>query len=66
MYPMRFMEFACNARNSITFKVIQCNTDPHKRNMVVHRGVVPRTLTPTGYNSALATRSDTYLPGVQL
>ena len=51
----------------MTFKVLQCNEYPHKRNIVVHRGVVvPRSLTAIWYNSALAPKSDTYFPYVQL
>ena len=63
MHLMRFMVFTCNIGDMMTFTVLQCNTDPHKRNMVVHRGaVVPLTLSATGYNSSLAPKSDTYLP----
>ena len=55
------MGFAWNFGNPMTFNVLQCNTNIHKRNMVVHRsGVVPHTLTVAGYNSALAPRSDAY------
>ena len=51
----------------MTFKVIHGNIDPHKGNMVVHRGViVSRNLEPTGYNYALAPKSDAYLPEVYL
>ena len=39
-YTGRFMGFSCNICDPITFKVIQCNNDTHKRNVVVHRGVV--------------------------
>ena len=51
----------------MTFKFIQGNIDPHMCNMVVHRGViVSRNLEPTGYNYALAPKSDAYLPEVYL
>ena len=67
MHPGRFMGFSWNIGDPITFKVPHCNTNPYKRNMVVHRGVVvPHTLTSTGYIYALAPKSDTYFPEVQL
>ena len=51
----------------MTFKVLQCNSYMHKRNMVVHRGVIVlRYLTATGYKSALAPRSDAYFPNVRV
>ena len=60
------MSFACNIGNPVAFKVIQYNTDPHKHIMVVNRGVaVPCNLSGTGYNSALAPKSDAYFPEVQ-
>ena len=63
MHPGRFVGFAFNVGDPITFKVLQCNEDPHKRNIVFHRGVVvPRSPTEIGYNSALAPKSDAYLP----
>ena len=40
MHPRRFVEFAWNVGDPTTFKVIQCNGDPHKKNIVVHRGLV--------------------------
>ena len=61
------MRPACNIGNLMTFKVIQCNNYPHKRNMEVHRGVVVlRTLAETGYNSALALESNAYFLEFQL
>ena len=61
------MGFACSIGEPMTYKVIQCNTDPLKRNMVVYRGVIVlRTLSSTGYNSLLVPKSDAYLPEVQL
>ena len=58
MHPGRFMGFACNIGDPVNFKVLQCNGNPHKRNVVVHRGVaVPRYLTAAGYNYALAPKS---------
>ena len=33
--PMRFVGFACNIVNPMTFKVIKCNTKPHKCNIMV-------------------------------
>ena len=63
----RFLGFAWNIGNHMTFKVLQCNDDPPKRNVVVHRGVVvPHSLTETGYNSDLAPKSYAYFPGVQV
>ena len=67
MHPGRFMGFTWNIGDHMTFKVLQCNEDMQKRNVVVHRGVVvPHSLTATGYKSALATKSGTYLLVVQL
>ena len=63
MNPGRFVGFAWNVSNPMTFKVLQFNEDQYKRNIVVHRGVfVPRSLTEIWYNSALAHKSDAYLP----
>ena len=63
MHPGRFVGFAWNVSNPMTFKVLQFNEDQYKRNIVVHRGVfVPRSLTEIWYNSALAHKSDAYLP----
>ena len=46
MNPGRSMGFEWNIGDPVTFKVLQCNKDPHKRNIVVHRGVViPQSLT---------------------
>ena len=51
----------------MTFKVLQCNENLHKRNVVVHRGVVfLRSQTATGYNSSLANKSDAYFKFVQV
>ena len=51
----------------MTFKVLQCNEYPRKRNIVLHRGVlVPRSPTSTGYNSALTPNSGAYFPDVQV
>ena len=45
------------------FKVLQYNTDLHKINVVVYIGVVvPRNSVAIGYNYALETKSDAYLP----
>ena len=67
MHPGMFVGFVCNVGDAMTFNVIQCNEDPRKYNIVLHRGVVvPRSLTEIGYNSALATNSDAYFPDVQL
>ena len=67
MHTDRFMGFACNIGDSMTFQVLQCNEDPHKRKVVFHRGVIVlHYLTATGYNSALAPNSDAYLPVVQV
>ena len=61
------MGFAWNIGDSITFKVLHCNENPHKRNVFVHRGViVPHFWTATGYNYTLAPKSDAYLPVVQV
>ena len=61
MHPGRFFGFDWCVGNPMTFKVLQFNTDPHKCNMVVNRGVVVlRNLASTGYNSALAPNSDAY------
>ena len=67
MHPSRFVRFACNVGDSITFKVLQCNIDPHKRNLEVHRGVVVLCNSAViGYNSDLAPKSDAYFPEVHL
>ena len=67
MHPKRFIGFAWNVGEPITFKVLQCNSDPHKRNIIFHRGVfVLGSITSTGYNSALAPNRDAYLPSVQV
>ena len=67
MHPGRFIGFSWSVFDPMTFKVLQCNKDPKKRNMVFHRGfVVPRSLTTKGYNSALAPNSDTYFPDVRV
>ena len=67
MHPGRFFGFACNVRNPITSKVLQCNTNPYKRNILVHIGaVVPRNLSEMGYNSDLDPNSDAYFPEVHL
>ena len=67
MNPGRFAGVACNIGESMNFKVIQCNAYPHKRNIVVYRGVVvPHSLTEIGYNSALTPKSDAYLLDVQV
>ena len=62
MHPGRFAGLSCNVGDPMTFRVLQYNTDLHKRNMVVHRGVVVlRNLSAMGYNSTLAPMSDAYL-----
>ena len=49
MHPRRFVGFNWNIGDPMTFNVITYNTDTHKRNMVVHRGViVPRNLEAIG------------------
>ena len=64
--PGRFLGFTCNIGEPMTFKLIQCKEYPHKRNIVIHKGVlVPRSLKEIGYNSSLVPKSDTYLPYVQ-
>ena len=65
MQPMRFVGFAQNVGDPMNFKVIECNEDPHKKNIVVHRGVVvQRSTKAIGYNYALTPKSDNYLPDV--
>ena len=67
MHPGRFLGFACNIGDLTTFKVLQCNEYPHKRNVVVHRGVIVlHSPTEIGCNSALAPKSDAYFPVVQV
>ena len=49
MHPRKFMGFAWNICDYMTFNVLQCNEDPHKRNVVVHRSfVVPHSPTVAG------------------
>ena len=67
MHPGRFMRFAWNIGDYITFKVPYCNKNLHKRNVFFHKSVVvPRYQTATGYSSALAPKSDAYFPVVQV
>ena len=67
MHPRRFMGFAWDICDSMTFKVLQYNANPHKRNVSIHRGVaVPHYQTATGYKSTLAPNSNAYLPVVQV
>ena len=66
MNPGRFMGFACNIGDYVTFTVFQCNSDPHKRNFFNGGVVVPHYLTAMGYNSTLAPKNDVYLPSVQV
>ena len=61
------MGLSWNIDNPMTFKVLQFNTNPHKRSMIVHRSVVvPRNISASGYNYALAPNSDAYLSEVRL
>ena len=61
------MGFAWSIGAPMTFQVLQCNEDPHKRNVVVHRGVVIlHYWTSAGYNSSLVPNSEAYLPVVQV
>ena len=61
MQPERFVLFAYNIGDPMTFNVIQCNEDMQKRNIVVHRDVVvPCSPTEIGYNYVLAPKSDPY------
>ena len=49
MHPGMFIGFTWSIGDPMTFKVLQCNKYPHKRNIVVHRGVtVLRSPTATG------------------
>ena len=49
MYPGRFVAFAWNISDPMTVKVLQCNEDMRKRNIVLHRCVVvPHSLTARG------------------
>ena len=67
MHPGRFMAFTWNVGDPMTFKMLQCNANPHKCNMVVHRGVIiTRNLEVTGYRSDLGPKSDASLPEVNL
>ena len=62
MNPGRFVGFAYNSGDPMTFKVLHCHKYLHKRNLVVHIGVVVlRNLEATGYNSDLAQKS-AYFP----
>ena len=67
MHPGRSVGFPWNIVVPIIFKVIHYNEDLHKRNIVVHRGVVvSRFPTAIGYNSSLAPKSDDYFPDLQV
>ena len=66
MHPGRFVGFSWNI-SYMTFKLLQCNEDPHKQNIVVYiDAVIPRYPTAIGYNSALASKSDAYFPYVKV
>ena len=66
MHPRRFMGFAWDVGDPMTFKVLQCHANPHQRAQVLRRGaVVPRSLDAAGYNSALQSKSDHYFPVVR-
>ena len=57
MHPGRFVGFAWDVGNPMTFKVLQCHADPKKRAQILHRGaVVPCSLEVSGYNSDLAAK----------
>ena len=67
MYPRRFFGFAWNVGDPMNFKLLQFNTDLHKHNVGLHRGVViPSNSEEIEYNSALAPKSYSYLPEVIL
>ena len=67
IHPGRFLGFAHNFVEPMTFMVIQCHEDPHRQNTILHRGVVvPRYPTATGYNYALHPKSDAYFPDVKV
>ena len=49
MHSGRFVGFAWNVGDPMNFKVLQCNEDIYKQNIVVRRGfVVPRSPTEIG------------------
>ena len=61
-----FMGFAWDVGNPITFKVLQCHSNPKKRAQILHRGaIVPHSIEVSGYNSALQPKIDAYFPSVQ-
>ena len=61
MHSGMFGGLTRNVGDPMKFKVCHCNTDPHKQNMVVYRGVVvPRNLEEIGYNSTLEPKSYAY------
>ena len=67
MHPGSFVGFSCNVSDTMTFKVIQCNTDLHNHNMVLYIGVIILyNLGAKGFNSSLAPKSDAYFPEVHL
>ena len=67
MHPGRFVWYAWGIGDPKTFKFLQCNEDPRKRNIVLHRVfIVLRSLTSTGYNSARVLNSDAYFPYVKV
>ena len=67
IHPGRFLGFAWNAGDPMTFKTLQCNEDPRKQNIILHRGVViPRSPTAIGYNSDLAPKNAAYFPYVKV
>ena len=50
----------------MTFKVLQCHSDPKKQAQILHRGaIVPGSLEVSGYNSALQPKSDAYFSAVR-
>ena len=67
MQPSRFVGFAYNIGDPITFKMLQCNIDPHKRNFEVHRDIlVPCNSVAVGYNSAIGPKIDANFQEVHL
>ena len=66
MHPGRFMGFARDIDDTMTFKFRQCHADLRRHAQVLHRGaVVPRALDAAGYNYALHPKSDHYFPVVR-
>ena len=67
LQPGRFVGFAWNIGNPMTFKVLHENNNLNRRNLGLHRGdFIPWNSAAMRYNSTLAPKSDAYFSEVHL